>query len=146
MEDPPRNRPARRAPVASRGGASSDVPEPPPGVERATPSGSLASGSSTMTLVGARVGHIRLESELGRGGMGEVYRGFDETLERVVAVKTIRAEHRLAGSARARFLREARILSKLADPAICQVYDLIETEEVELLVLEFVEGETLDKL
>ena len=99
-----------------------------------------------MTLVGARVGHIRLESELGRGGMGEVYRGFDEALERVVAVKTIRAEHRLSGSARARFLREARILSKLADPAICQVYDLIESQEADLLVLEFVEGKTLDRL
>jgi serine/threonine-protein kinase len=99
-----------------------------------------------LSLVGTNIGHIRFESLLGMGGMGEVYRAFDEKLERVVAVKTIRAEHRLSGTARARFLREARILSRLADPLICQVYDLIESEEADLLVLEFVDGETLDQL
>ncbi len=99
-----------------------------------------------MSLVGTTIGHIRFDSLLGMGGMGEVYRAFDEKLQRVVAVKTIRAEHRLSGTARARFLREARILSKLANPLICQVYDLIESEEADLLVLEFVDGETLDQL
>ncbi len=99
-----------------------------------------------MSLVGTSIGHIRFESLLGMGGMGEVYRAFDEKLQRVVAVKTIRAEHRLSGTARARFLREARILSRLANPLICQVYDLIESEEADLLVLEFVDGETLDQL
>lgn len=99
-----------------------------------------------MSLVGTSIGHIRFESLLGVGGMGEVYRAVDEKLQRVVAVKTIRAEHRLSGTARARFLREARILSKLANPLICQVYDLIESEEADLLVLEFVEGQTLDEL
>jgi serine/threonine-protein kinase len=99
-----------------------------------------------MSLVGTTIGHIRFESLLGMGGMGEVYRAFDEKLQRVVAVKTIRAEHRLSGTARARFLREARILSRLANPLICQVYDLIESEEADLLVLEFVDGETLDQL
>jgi serine/threonine protein kinase/Flp pilus assembly protein TadD len=99
-----------------------------------------------VSLVGTSIGHIRFENLLGMGGMGEVYRAFDEKLQRVVAVKTIRAEHRLSGTARARFLREARILSRLADPLICQVYDLIESEEADLLVLEFVDGETLDQL
>ncbi len=99
-----------------------------------------------MSLIGTHIGHIRFESLLGMGGMGEVYRAFDEKLQRVVAVKTIRAEHRLSGTARARFLREARILSKLANPLICQVYDLIESEAADLLVLEFVDGETLDQL
>ncbi len=98
------------------------------------------------SLVGTTIGHIRFESLLGRGGMGEVYRAFDEKLQRVVAVKTIRPEHRLSGTARSRFLREARMLSRLANPLICQVYDLIEAEEADLLVLEFVEGETLDQL
>ncbi len=99
-----------------------------------------------MSLVGTTIGHLRFERLLGMGGMGEVYRAFDEKLQRVVAVKTIRAEHRLSGTARARFLREARILSRLANPLICQVYDLIESEEADLLVLEFVDGETLDQL
>ncbi|MDQ1349192.1 MAG: Non-specific serine/threonine protein kinase [Acidobacteriota bacterium] len=99
-----------------------------------------------MSLVGTTIGHLRFERLLGMGGMGEVYRAFDEKLQRVVAVKTIRAEHRLSGTARARFLREARILSRLANPLICQVYDLIESDEADLLVLEFVDGETLDQL
>lgn len=99
-----------------------------------------------MSLVGTSISHIRFDSLLGVGGMGEVYRAFDEKLQRIVAVKTIRAEHRLSGTARARFLREARILSKLANPLICQVYDLIESDEADLLVLEFVDGETLDQL
>jgi serine/threonine-protein kinase len=99
-----------------------------------------------MNLVGRTVGNIRLESLLGRGGMGEVYRGFDEKLQRAVAVKTIRAENRLSGTARSRFLREARILSRLAHPSICQVYDLIESDDADFLVLEFVEGQTLEHL
>lgn len=99
-----------------------------------------------MVGVGSSVGHIRLEALLGAGGMGEVYRGFDEKLQRVVAVKTIRAEHRLSEDTKARFLREARILSKLAHPAICQVFDIIETDEADWLVIEFVEGQTLEAL
>jgi tetratricopeptide (TPR) repeat protein len=97
-----------------------------------------------MSLVGTAVGHIRLEALLGAGGMGEVYRGFDEKLQREVAVKTLRAEFRLSEDTKARFWREARILSKLAHPAICQVYDLIETPEADWLVIELVEGQTLD--
>ena len=100
----------------------------------------------TVSLVGRTVGNIRLDVLLGVGGMGEVYRGFDEKLQRVVAVKTIRSEHRLAGDSKARFLREARILSRLAHPSICQVYDLVQTEAADYLVFEFVEGVTLDDL
>ncbi len=58
--------------------------------------------------------------------MGEVYLGHDTRLHRRVAVKTIRAEQRFDPEAKSRFLREARILSKLEHPAICQVYDLLE--------------------
>jgi len=92
---------------------------------------------------GSRVGSIRLDALLGIGGMGEVYRGFDEKLERTVAVKTIKAGSRLSAEAKTRFLREARILSKLNHPGICQAYDLIETPEADFLVLEYVEGKTL---
>ncbi|MEM8962409.1 MAG: serine/threonine-protein kinase [Acidobacteriota bacterium] len=98
---------------------------------------------SPMNLVGTQIGNIRLENLLGVGGMGEVYQGFDEKLERRVAVKTIRAEHRLSDEMKARFLREARILSKLEDSAITQVYDLIEGDDTDFLIFEFVEGQTL---
>lgn len=78
--------------------------------------------------------------------MGEVYLGFDPRLERHVAVKTIRPEQRMSQRVKARFLREARLLSKIGHPAICQVYDLIETPEADFLVLEYVQGKTLREL
>ena len=75
------------------------------------------------------ISHYRVVSPLGAGGMGEVYAGLDETLKRRVALKAIRAEHRLDPDAKARFLREARILSQLDHPNICRVYDYIEAED-----------------
>jgi eukaryotic-like serine/threonine-protein kinase len=90
-----------------------------------------------------RVSHYRISFPLGRGGMGEVYSGFDETLNRRVAMKAIRAEHRLRADLKTRFLREARILSALDHPNICRVYDYIEAEDNDWLVLELVEGRTL---
>lgn len=95
------------------------------------------------SLVGTHVGNIRLESRLGAGGMGEVYLGYDARLDRRVAVKTIRSEHRFDSEMKSRFLREARILSKLEHPAICQVYDLVEGEQADFLIFEYVEGRTL---
>jgi len=97
-------------------------------------------------LIGRRVGSIRIDERLGVGGMGEVFRGFDLKLERVVALKTIRRERRLSEDLKARFRREARILSKLGHPGICQVHDLIETAEADFLVLEYVDGITLREL
>ena len=75
--------------------------------------------------------------------MGEVYAGFDETLKRRVAMKAIRAEQRLDAVAKARFLREARILSQLDHPHVCRVYDFIEEDDTEWLVLELIEGKSL---
>jgi predicted Ser/Thr protein kinase len=98
---------------------------------------------ATLIAAGTTVGNIRLDTLLGQGGMGEVYLGFDPRLERRVAVKTIRPDKRPSPQAKARFLREARLLSKLGHPAICQVYDLIETPTADFLVLEYVEGKTL---
>lgn len=96
-------------------------------------------------LLGQRIGHIRVIDILGKGGMGEVYVGFDDTLERKVALKSIRAEQKLNDVAKARFLREARVLSQLAHPNICQIYDYIDREDADLLVLELIRGKSLNK-
>nr|MDQ3282038.1 serine/threonine protein kinase [Acidobacteriota bacterium] len=96
------------------------------------------------TMIGARIGHIRVTGVLGHGGMGEVYRGADERLGRTVALKAIRADRRLSAEARGRFLREARTLSSLDHPNICRIYEYIEAEEGDFLVLELLEGVTLD--
>ncbi len=89
-----------------------------------------------------RIGHIRLTEMLGEGGMGTVWRGYDEKLRRKVAVKTLRAD-RLDLQTRARLLAEARILSQLEHPNICRLYDYVEGERNDYLVLELIRGRTL---
>ena len=88
-----------------------------------------------------RIGSYLLERRLGQGGMGEVFLAWDERLERRVAIKRVR--HPDAGSARARFRREARAAASLSHPAIVQVHDLIEDVSGDAIVLEYVEGRTL---
>ncbi|MCB1033534.1 MAG: protein kinase, partial [Acidobacteria bacterium] len=100
-------------------------------------------GKGTMDLLGARIGHLRIDDLLGEGGMGRVYRGFDERLQRPVAIKTVRLSGEAEEAARQRFVEEARVLSRLNHPNICQIYDLVRDGPLELLVLELVEGRTL---
>lgn len=106
---------------------------------------SLFDGNSPSSMIGTRVGHIRITGVLGQGGMGEVYRGVDERLDRPVALKVIREERRLSSEARGRFLREARTLSSLDHPNICRIYEYLEREDGDFLVLELVEGTTLER-
>jgi serine/threonine-protein kinase len=91
-------------------------------------------------LVAAR---YRVLDALGKGGMGQVYLAFDETLKRQVALKAIRAEQRLNPDAKARFVREARVLSQLDHPQICRVFDYLETSDNDWIVLELIEGLSL---
>lgn len=90
-----------------------------------------------------RVSHYQILNRLGAGGMGEVYSGVDEILKRRVALKAIHSEYRLHAESKARFLREARILSQLDHPNICRVYDYIEDASGDWLVLELIEGSSL---
>jgi serine/threonine protein kinase len=99
-----------------------------------------------MELIGQRFGHIRVTEVVGQGGMGDVYAGYDEKLERKVAVKVLNADQRPDADARERLLSEARALSKLDHPNICRIYDYLENEDVDLLVLEYIDGTTLDEV
>lgn len=96
-----------------------------------------------MSLMGLKVQHYRVFEFLGKGGMGDVYAAYDERLDRKVALKAIRRKFRLKSDIRARLLREARVLSRLEHPHICRIYDLIEWEESDILVLELIEGQGL---
>jgi tetratricopeptide (TPR) repeat protein/predicted Ser/Thr protein kinase len=96
-----------------------------------------------MLKLGKKVGHIFVTEFLAKGGMGDVYAGYDERLGRRVALKAIRAEHRLDAQAKTRFLREARILSQLEHPHICRIHDLIEEDNADVLVLELIQGKSL---
>ena len=92
---------------------------------------------------GGAIGEIEIVGVLGAGGMGRVYSGFDRRLERRVALKVIRPERCLDEEARRRFIREARMLSRIQHPNICQIHDLIERPEGDVLILEQVEGRSL---
>jgi serine/threonine protein kinase/tetratricopeptide (TPR) repeat protein len=92
-----------------------------------------------------RVSHYEVLHRLGAGGMGEVYAGLDETLKRRVALKVVHRSRRLDASARARFRREAQILSQLDHPNVCRVYDYIEDDDHDWLVLELIEGHRLER-
>ncbi|HXM34822.1 MAG TPA: serine/threonine-protein kinase, partial [Pyrinomonadaceae bacterium] len=95
-------------------------------------------------MIGRTVSHYRVLEELGRGGMGVVYLAFDPRLDRQVAIKflTSRDPHY-----RARFLREARAVSKLHHPNIAIVHDAGETDDDQpFIVMEFVAGRNLSDL
>jgi len=78
-----------------------------------------------------------------RGGMGEVYRGKDTRLDRVVAIKVLPQHHFSHPQARERFEREARAISALSHPHICALYDIGSQDEIDYLVMKNLEGETL---
>ena len=96
-----------------------------------------------MELVGRRFGHIRVTGVIGEGGMGSVYAGYDEKLDRKVALKVLHSESRLDSESRERLLREARALSRLDHSNICRIHDYIESSDLDLLVLEYIDGRTL---
>ncbi len=87
--------------------------------------------------------HYRLESRVGSGGMGLVYRAVDTRLNRPVAIKAVHDARLLEPGASARFRAEALAAASLDHPFICKVYELLESGRKALLVMEFVEGETL---
>jgi hypothetical protein len=99
-----------------------------------------------MTLpAGSRLGPFEIQALLGKGGMGEVYRARDTRLGRTVAVKVLPENLAADPSVRARFRREARAISALSHPHICALYDLGEQDGLAYLVMEHLEGETLER-
>jgi serine/threonine protein kinase len=94
-------------------------------------------------LIGQEIGHYRIVSKIGEGGMGVVYRAYDELLHRDVAVKVVNKDARLDPSASQNLLHEARASSSLAHPNICTIHDAGETDGELYIVMELVEGKSL---
>ncbi|MBZ5528798.1 MAG: serine/threonine protein kinase [Acidobacteriia bacterium] len=93
-----------------------------------------------------KIGRYEILEELGQGAMGTVYRAKDPAMDRIVAVKTIRAvalNGPQAGEYRERFYREARAVGKLTHPGIVSVFDVGEQDENPYLVMEYISGQTL---
>jgi WD40 repeat protein len=98
-----------------------------------------------MLTAGTRLGPYEILAKAGAGGMGEVYRALDERLDRVVAVKLLPAHLADREDLRHRFQTEARAIARLQHANICAVFDCGEEGGVDYLVLEYLEGETLEK-
>jgi serine/threonine protein kinase len=95
------------------------------------------------SLIGHVVSHCRIMERLGEGGAGVVYRGWDERLERDVALKFLLPRPRATSESRERLANEAKMLSRLDHPSIATVFDLDTHEGRSFLVMEFVRGVTL---
>jgi len=98
------------------------------------------------TLIGELLGHYRITSKLGQGGMGVVYRAHDEVLQRDVALKVVREGTVVEKSSRQNLLHEARAASSLSHPNICTVHEVGEVGDELYMVMELIDGKPLSAL
>jgi serine/threonine protein kinase len=97
-------------------------------------------------MLGQTLGHYRIESKLGEGGMGAVWKARDTRLDRFVALKTLPAEKLADEDRRCRFVQEAKAASALNHPNIVHIYDIADADAVPFIAMEYVSGKTLDQL
>jgi len=95
------------------------------------------------TMIGKTIGRYRITEHLGRGGMAEVYKGYQASLDRYVAIKLMHTFLADEQEFLARFEREAKVVATLRHPNIVQVYDFDSDQGVYYMVMEFINGETL---
>ena len=103
-------------------------------------------GQDVISMVGQTLGHYRIESKLGEGGMGAVWRARDIRLDRFIALKTLPAEKLADEDRRRRFVQEAKAASALNHPNIVHIYDIADADSVPFIAMEYVAGKTLDQL
>jgi len=92
---------------------------------------------------GTRLGPYEILEPLGKGGMGEVYRAHDHRLNRSVAIKIVVGGPGVKAEMRERFDREAKAIGSLEHPNVCRVYDVGRDRDLDFLVMEYLDGETL---
>ncbi|HYW49016.1 MAG TPA: serine/threonine-protein kinase, partial [Gemmatimonadaceae bacterium] len=95
-------------------------------------------------MIGERIGHLRVIASIGVGGMGAVWHAVDELLDRHVALKVIRPELMSRPGLAERFRSEAIVLARLQHPCIAALYGLEKRGDEFVMVMEYVDGETLD--
>src|SRR6266702_4370611 len=94
---------------------------------------------------GTKLGRYEVRSQIGEGGMGEVYLAHDTQLDRVVALKILTAEVARDQQRLHRFLQEARAASSLSHPNVAHIYEIGEASGAQFIAMEYVEGQPLDK-
>jgi predicted Ser/Thr protein kinase len=92
---------------------------------------------------GTKLGPYEVFSAIGAGGMGEVYKARDTRLDRTVAIKVLPTHLANRSELRERFEREAKTIASLSHPHICTLYDTGHQDDIDFLVMEYIEGETL---
>jgi serine/threonine protein kinase len=92
------------------------------------------------------ISHYELQEELGRGGMGLVYKAYDTMLDRTVVLKLLAAELMSEEDSRKRFLREARLASALDHPNICTIFEIAEVDNQYFIAMQYVPGKTLKRV
>jgi serine/threonine protein kinase len=97
-------------------------------------------------VTGQTISHYRLMAELGRGGMGVVYKARDTHLDRAVAIKVLPPELVADPERQRRFVQEAKAASALNHPNIVHIYDIDKDSGVDFIAMEYVEGKTLDEV
>ncbi|MCG6948676.1 MAG: serine/threonine protein kinase, partial [Acidobacteria bacterium] len=97
-------------------------------------------------MIGQTIDRFRVVEQLGQGGMGVVYKARDTVLDRFVALKVLPPDKSSDPDRRRRFLQEAKSASALNHPGIVSVFDVLTVDGQDALVMELVEGETLDDL
>src|ERR1700684_4122955 len=105
----------------------------------------MRSHGSICCMIGQTISHYRIVEKIGAGGMGEVYRAHDERLDRDVALKVLLSSTLADSNAIKLFRNEAQILCKLNHPNIATVHDFDTQDGVSFLVMEYINGVTLDK-
>ena len=90
-----------------------------------------------------RLGHYEVREVIGKGGFGVVLKGFDERLHRVVAIKVLSPAYAANGSARQRFIREARAAAAVKNEHVVGIYDVEDDAQPPYFVMEMIDGESL---
>ncbi len=103
----------------------------------------LCQRRSSMGIIGQTISHYEILEELGRGGVGVVYKARDTRLGRTVAIKFLAVDSPLQGEERNRFIREAQSASSLNHPNICTIHEIDQVGDEIFIVMEFVEGRSL---
>jgi eukaryotic-like serine/threonine-protein kinase len=97
-------------------------------------------------MIGRTIAHYQIIEKLGEGGMGVVYKARDTQLDRLVAIKVLQADKISSPDRKLRFVQEAKAASALNHPNIVTIYDIGTEDGADYIVMEFVEGRTLDHL
>ena len=97
-------------------------------------------------MIGQTLAHFDILEKLGEGGMGVVYKARDAHLDRLVAIKVLPPDKLADRERRLRFVQEAKTASALNHPGIVTIHDISQHDGVDFIVMEFVDGRTLDRV